>query len=41
MWCNRNFTWIFDTFPDAREVLKTAVFASVEINHRGNVTVTA
>ena len=40
-WCNNHFTWIWDTFPDAREVLKTAVFTRVGINHRGNVTVTA
>ncbi len=24
-WCNRNFTWIFDTFPDARAKFKKAV----------------
>ena len=24
-WCNSNFTWIFDTFPDARDKFKKAV----------------
>ena len=24
-WCNVHFTWIFDTFPDARDKLKKAV----------------
>ena len=40
-WCNHNFMWIWDTFPDARQVLKDAVLTSVETNHRGNVKVTA
>jgi len=40
-WCNRHFTWIWDTFPDARKVLRDAVLTGVETNHRDNVTVTA